>query len=286
MAERALVFDCDGDTLVGILHEPEVNQRGMGMLVIVGGPQYRVGSHRQFVLMARQLADAGYPVLRFDYRGMGDSEGTSRGFEDVAYDIRAAIDALVRELPSIRGVVAFGLCDAASAALMYSPTDPRIAALVLANPWVRTEAGEAKARVRHYYSSRLLSRAFWSKVFSGHFNAWGSVRSLLSTVGRTLRHGKVALEANDSHYIDLMLAGLAGSRRPVLLLMSEHDLTAREFDDLCRSSKGWTEQLTSPRVRRFDVPGADHTFSTARSLDMATAAVIGWLRDSVSEAGK
>ena len=48
---------------------------------MVGGPQYRVGSHRQFTLMARAFAAAGYPVLRFDYRGIGDSEGESRGFE-------------------------------------------------------------------------------------------------------------------------------------------------------------------------------------------------------------
>jgi alpha/beta superfamily hydrolase len=48
------------------------------VLVIVGGPQYRAGSHRQFTLLARSLAEQGFAVLRFDYRGMGDSTGAMR----------------------------------------------------------------------------------------------------------------------------------------------------------------------------------------------------------------
>ena len=82
MKERCLSFECGGETLLGILHEPRIHKE-TGVLVIVGGPQYRVGSHRQFVLMARALANVGYAVLRFDYRGMGDSTGCPRGFEAV-----------------------------------------------------------------------------------------------------------------------------------------------------------------------------------------------------------
>ena len=42
-----------------------------GMLIVVGGPQYRAGSHRQFTLLARDVAATGVPTMRFDYRGMG-----------------------------------------------------------------------------------------------------------------------------------------------------------------------------------------------------------------------
>ena len=68
--EETTVFACAGDTLMGILAKPET-PADTGVIVIVGGPQYRVGSHRQFVLLSRALAAAGYAVLRFDYRGMG-----------------------------------------------------------------------------------------------------------------------------------------------------------------------------------------------------------------------
>ena len=91
--EHALSFTCAGEKLLGIVAAPEL-PKSTGVLVLVGGPQYRVGSHRQFRLLARALAKAGYPLMRFDYRGMGDSIGDLRNFEAVNDDITAAIDAV------------------------------------------------------------------------------------------------------------------------------------------------------------------------------------------------
>ena len=54
-----------------------------GVLVIVGGPQYRVGSHRQYVQLSRHLAEQGIASMRFDVRGMGDSPGVQRSFEEI-----------------------------------------------------------------------------------------------------------------------------------------------------------------------------------------------------------
>jgi exosortase A-associated hydrolase 1 len=282
MTERMLVFDCQGDSLVGMLHEPDGESRDLAVLVVVGGPQYRVGSHRQFVLLSRGLADAGYAVLRFDYRGMGDSTGAPRNFQAVEEDIRAAIDALASELRTFRGVVIFGLCDAASAALMYCCSDNRVHALVLANPWVRTEAGQARAQVRHYYGQRLVTRSFWAKVLSGQFGARDSLRSFIATLRRSFGSATPASLVDPAGYIDRMRIGLAEfsrTGRPVLLLMSERDLTAREFDELCRSSSVWGEQIAAANVRRIDLAGADHTFSSAMSLDKATTAMTEWLGD-------
>jgi exosortase A-associated hydrolase 1 len=116
--ERAVTFKCGGDIIVGILHVPAIPV-DLGVLVIVGGPPYRAGSHRQFVLLARVLADAGIAVLRFDCRGMGDSSGDQRSFEGVSQDIAAAIAALLRHASGVTRVVLWGLCDGASAALLY-----------------------------------------------------------------------------------------------------------------------------------------------------------------------
>ena len=80
--ESALWIDCEGAAMLGVLTQPPrptVTVR-IGVLIVVGGPQYRVGSHRQFTLLARRLAAQGYPTLRFDYRGMGDSGGERRRF--------------------------------------------------------------------------------------------------------------------------------------------------------------------------------------------------------------
>jgi hypothetical protein len=67
--ERALAFPCGEDWLYGVLSLPQ-QPNPRGVLVIVGGPQYRAGSHRQFTLLARSLAAGGTPVMRFDYRAI------------------------------------------------------------------------------------------------------------------------------------------------------------------------------------------------------------------------
>ena len=55
------------------MHTPEGAAKKHAVVIVVGGPKYGVGSHRQFVTTARYVAAAGYPVLRFDYPSKGDS---------------------------------------------------------------------------------------------------------------------------------------------------------------------------------------------------------------------
>ena len=50
--DRALAFRCGDDWLYGVLSMPGTMPT-QGVLIVVGGPQYRAGSHRQFTLLAR-----------------------------------------------------------------------------------------------------------------------------------------------------------------------------------------------------------------------------------------
>jgi exosortase A-associated hydrolase 1 len=136
--EQTVVFDCAGDSLIGVLNGVALSTR-RGVLIVVGGPQYWVGSQRQFTLLSRHLAEHGLPTLRFDYRGMGDSDGGGRTFECVGADIHCAIDRFFASVPGLKDVVLWGLCDAASAALFYAHQDVLVSGLVLLNPCVRTE---------------------------------------------------------------------------------------------------------------------------------------------------
>lgn len=245
-------------------------------MIVVGGPQYRAGSHRQFVLTARALASAGFPVLRFDYRGMGDSDGEQRTFESVHEDIRTAIDTLVRE-SGVSQVILYGLCDAASAVLMYCLDDARVAGLIILNPWVRTVQGEASAQLWHYYPRRVLQRSFWAKLFQGNLPIVRAVGGLFGTVKRS-QSAPVAAAAPSAAFIDRMLKGCTSFRGQILLLISGRDLTAAEFEDLCKRSSRWSQATQRSGVEIQRMAQADHTFSTRGDLERANALTVDWLK--------
>lgn len=281
MKESVLGFDCEGERLVGILAEPDGTPAEVGVLIIVGGPQYRAGSHRQFTLLARHLAANGFAALRFDYRSMGDSTGDKRDFLGVDADIAAAIGALLAARPALKRVALWGLCDAASAALLYldATGDPRVAGVAMANPWVRSAATLAQTHVQHYYWRRLRQPGFWLKLLRGGVGLQ-ALRGLGSNLRLARGAGKPRSDARS--FQDRMADGLTASREPVLLILSGDDYTAREFETHCSNSPQWRHLLGSAcNIQRL--PEADHTFSDvpqARKVETLTAAWLSELRST------
>ena len=259
--DEATLLECNGETLVAILTRPAVPM-DTGVVIIVGGPQYRAGSHRQFVLLSRALSAAGYAVLRFDYRGMGDSTGDLHTFENVNSDISTAIDALVIEVPRVRHVVLWGLCDGASAALLYchASRDARVRGLCLLNPWVRSDASLAKTHVKHYYTQRLRQKEFWIKLASGQV-AWRALAGLIGNLKMAL--SPQAKQASTA-FQDRMAIAWKDFDGHILLLLSGDDYTAREFLELARSSAVWAGTLQKNKLTQHLQAGADHTFSELR----------------------
>ncbi len=289
--ERPLVFECEGERLYGILHGVVPGADGLGVLVVVGGPQTRVGSHRQFVLLARALALQGISVLRFDYRGMGDSEGEMRSFEDVHEDIERALDAFLAAQPGLSGAVLWGLCDAATAASFYAPQDPRVKGLVLVNPWARTEQGEARVMLGRYYVDRLFSRGLWKKIFCGQFDPRASFSSLLTFLRRALARsssggrpptastaGRATPGPAARPLPDRLLSSLQRFRGPVLVILSGRDLTAAEFARVAAGSRPWRRLMGAARVSQRRLEDADHTFSSARWRDQVASWTLEWVK--------
>ncbi len=287
LAETPLTLPCHDDHLCAVLHPAKSpGQRG-AVIVVAGGPQYRAGAHRQFVSLARKLAENACAVLRFDLRGMGDSSGTYLGFEQSEPDIRAAIDAFIVQQPLLREIVLIGECESASGILFYAWRDPRVKGVVLVNPWVRTEEGRAQVIVNHYYLDRLRSPEFWALVRRRQFDVRASVKSMVSVLRAYVRGKYMFARASANHAPDDIsglplpvktAVGLSRYKGQVLLLMSGNDYIAREFDEVTSASRAWDGLLTDPRVLRRDIDGADHTFSKAVWKNAAAAAVVDWLR--------
>ena len=274
--QRALRFQCQGEWLYGVASLPAQPAR-RGVIIVVGGPQYRVGSHRQFSLLARELAMQGTPVLRFDYRGMGDSTGAPQPFDDIDDDLRAAIDHFMGDGYCVSEVVLWGLCDGASAALFYAPQDARVTGLVLANPWARSAEGFAKTTLKHYYRRRLLEPAFWKKMLSGRFNAARALGSFARLLGAATAAPAADNVCAAPPLRERMRSGLAQFKGKVLLLTSGVDLTAQEFLEMEKSSPEWRSLLARQEVSRHALPDADHTFSRRAWRDQVAQTTARWL---------
>ncbi len=277
--EFAVLFDCEGEQLVGIVATPRLTIGDVGVLVVVGGPQYRAGSHRQFVLLARYLANQGWPCMRFDYRGMGDSTGGQRDFEDVNADIRAAVDTFIAQSPSVKRVVLWGLCDGASASCFYAPLDSRIAGLVLLNPWVRTAEGDAKVMLKHYYRNRFLSADFWKKFLGGGVSVVGAIKSFV----KTARQSRAPMQGCDEVSVaeqpfDLprrLAERLNSANRPFVVILSGRDFVASEFEHLLGCNADWKRLMVVGELERIDE--ADHTFSRAVWRERAERLSGNWI---------
>jgi hypothetical protein len=104
-SEERFGFDCDGLRIEGLLH------RGDGPLAAVvlhPHPQYGGDMHNHVVAAACQaLARHGATTLRFNFRGVGGSEGGYDGGRGEAEDARNAI-AAVRALAPGAGLVLAG----------------------------------------------------------------------------------------------------------------------------------------------------------------------------------
>lgn len=173
MPDREVQFYSDGLRLVGNLHLPDrahAGTTGAGMPVVV--LCHGLGGIKDLILpqLATPLVEAGFAVLRFDYRGFGGSEGKRWRLipmEQVA-DIRAAITFLetVPEIDSTR-VGVYGTSFGGGNAVVAAALDDRVscvavqAAVADGHGWMRSlrrhwEWLEFKERVRADGHRRVL----------------------------------------------------------------------------------------------------------------------------------
>ena len=276
--EEAILFECHGDSLVGIVAHPKTPKYSTGVIIVVGGPQYRIGSHRQFVQLERDLAQSGVPTLRFDCRGMGDSDGESRLFTEIGDDIEASINAFYDCRPDVRGIYLWGLCDGATAAALYAQRDERVLGLILVNPWVRTAQTEAQTYLKHYYRERVQSIAFWRKFLTGQINwtrSFSEAFGLLKTAFIS-KPKPGSLKVNrQSDLPELVYESLINHLFPIHAILSGKDLVANEFEDLITQNTNWAQLSETLTIDR--IADADHTFSEQKTSERAIRSTLEWL---------
>jgi pimeloyl-ACP methyl ester carboxylesterase len=132
MREVTLRFGTEG-ALVGTVNLPEGKPAAIAQVLFNAGIVHRVGPHRANVRLARRLARRGIASIRFDLRGLGDSErpGAGEGYREAAMaDISAAMDELGRQSGATRFVL-WGFCSGGRHGHAAAVADPRVAGIVI-----------------------------------------------------------------------------------------------------------------------------------------------------------
>jgi exosortase A-associated hydrolase 1 len=259
---RLLSLDCQGSAIGATLDSAD---GATGLLIVTGGTQTRIGSHRLFERLALALAREGWPCFRFDRRGVGDSEGDDPDFRGSGPDLAAAAAAFRREQPQLTRLIGFGLCDGASALAL----DGRAAGLdghILVNPWfVEAEAGEpAAAAIKARYKEQLLSLDGWKRLLSGSI----SYRKVLKGLGRIMSSKPSTLASEIAESL-----GKAG--RPAQLILATRDATAIAAEAEWSSPTFRKLRDSNPAPVRIDSDA--HTFSRPGDEAALLAAVKGAL---------
>jgi len=178
LKEEAFVFEHQGASLFGLLHLPLMVPQGLRRAGLVLCPPFaveQVGASLLQVETARVLAANGLAVLRFHYRGSGDSGGEP---EEVTLsgqvsDALRAIDLLC-EREGLEQVGLLGIRLGATVAALAAVADPRVRALVLWEPVVRPRA----------YFHEFLRAKIFSELMN-HRQPSASVNQMLDEMRRT-----------------------------------------------------------------------------------------------------
>lgn len=236
-----------------------------GLLIVSGGNEIRAGAFSGQAQLAARIARAGFPVFRFDRRGIGDSEGENRGFRRSAKDIAAAIEAFRAIAPQIERVVAFGNCDAASALMLAGGAG--CDALVLSNPWTieqdesgaEADATPPPAAIRARYLEKLRNPREIARLLGGGVDLGKLARGLLRSLAPAPPPSSLAQEMRDA------LAPFTGETR---ILVATADRTAQVFES------AWDK--ADPRIRRCQ--GAGHSWVEPEQQAWLDAQILAVLR--------
>jgi len=262
---RHLAFACNGDMLIGTA---DVADAAAGLLIVTGGNELRCGPYGSHAELAQKISAAGFPVMRFDRRGVGDSSGYNAGFVQSSDDIAAAIAEFRSTFPRMKRVVAYGNCDAASALMLAQGKG--CDALVLANPWTFEPDAETEpasepqpemtpAVIRAHYLRRLTDPRALLRLLTGKVRIGQMAGSLVNAVKPAPPPGSLAQE---------MAAGLAQFSGSVALLIAEHDRTGQVF------LSHW--DAADPRLRIC--PKAGHSFVEPQARIWLQGQLLGALR--------
>ncbi len=295
----------NGFTLAATLSRPAQSSAArLPAVVLVGGSGPTDRDSNAFGIpifgqIAGALADAGYIVVRYDKRGIGQSGGRSEAASlgDYADDVRAAVKMLSdRKDVDPKRIVVIGHSEGGTVALMAAAKDKHIAAVgLIATPGI-TGADLVLAQQRHVLDrSKMTPEEKLAKV-----EEQKRIHDAVMTgKGLELLPPNVRRSVDNPEFQSLLLSDPAKLvpqvRQPILIVQGELDTqvepqNADTLEGLARKRKN------APAVEVVKVPGVNHLLvpaTTGESIEYAdlkdkhvselvTKAIVTWLNKTLS----
>ena len=273
--EQLCRFGAD-EHLFGILSRTSHGADRPAVLIFNAGSVHHVGPNRVSVALARNLAAWGFPCLRFDHEGIGDSIRRGERRENHPYpetavdDVRAAIECLRHRFGYTRFVL-MGLCSGAHTAFHagLELDEPGLEELVLINPltfyWVEGDTLETTRRFEDAaaYRKSMRDPNRWLKLLRGDVNfrrLYEVMDTQIVTVVRSYwRSLCEMLIPSAAPRLSRDLTRLLDSGRQVAFFVSEGD-PGRDIL-IAGARRMATRALREGRIHLETIPEADHTFS-------------------------
>lgn len=258
-----------GAGLVGVVHRPQqASVQRTGVILLNAGLVHRIGPFRGSVALARALAAAGFPVLRFDQSGLGDSPVSSSSAGDRRRnEANAAMNLLAQQCGVERFVIG-GICSGADDAFHLARDDARVAGTLLFD-------GVAY-RTKGYWIKHALPRlASPSKVF-----------------GFLRRRSEGEVEASIDDYRDFppqadavaQLEAMVARDARLLFLFTGGAYSY--FNHAGQLADGFGPAAKANQVTLEFWPDCDHTFYLQRDRERLQRLVVSWMKSQFPAPGQ
>lgn len=291
--------------LFGILHLPQTEERrNIAIILLSPGVKMRTGPHLLYKRMTDLFTGLGFPVLRFDFFGLGDSEGQLEEKQladvynhmEVGRFVDDAIDAMnwMQKNHGTSRFILSGLCGGAISGLLAGSRDKRVVGLLglgitpvlaskAANPALYMTTGQLLELRTGYIRKLIDPKSIWRALtLQSDFRlAWKSVTAPLlnrwkqkNTAAATAEMDADKLpDDNANPLFPPAFFDMTSSGRPLLLIFSGADRLNWEFQEKFIPRYGERLKTVSHMYDLHVIPEANHILSfrewEKEMLDMA-----------------
>jgi len=279
-------FEVAGSRLHGMLDLPSANLRAsdLGVLMLNSDDGCRLGPHNLWGRLADRLTGQGYPCLRFDYRGCGDSEGPEGSPPGVGGQTDAsAAERVLRSRAEVRRVVLIGICYGAEIALLAYQCLPTVLGVVACSTGryvTMAGYGQAVGHAAQYtrdYLRKLRSFDTWRRFLTGRIH----LRLILEGFGQRLSWAHWRRDRNGAAAAAQMLAGQRQRQVRQLFIYGGSDPLTHRY------MASYIQEAERDGIdRRFEViEGADHNYSSMSWSGEVIETAVGFVREIEAACG-